>query len=285
MPMNRTPSSRPYLIGCSLPSDDAEAQAVLAALYGRGSIDHIQIQIIPETKGTFQKRLDLFAQAGIPTVIHAPHHGHGVNPCAPTAYDDRPPAVIRSHIEDAMAQTLEAADYLGAETIVMHAGRYEEGGRTAAETCFAEFLDRHFDPRMALENLPSVYAGYPLLGNTADDLAGLAGGKIRRFCLDFGHLYCTANDRGLSFRQELDRFARLDVVHHHLANNRRGSITDEHLELDHPEGGLDLDVVFSWIREHRSVATTLELKRETADVYVRQLQVFDRLYRHQSVPG
>ncbi len=51
-----------------------------------------------------------FAAAGIP----APHHGHGVNPCAPSAYDARP--LPEKHIEEAMNRTFEAADTLGADT-------------------------------------------------------------------------------------------------------------------------------------------------------------------------
>ena len=51
-----------------------------------------------------------FAAAGIP----APHHGHGVNPCAPAAYDARP--LPEKHIEEAMNRTFEAADTLGADT-------------------------------------------------------------------------------------------------------------------------------------------------------------------------
>jgi hypothetical protein len=50
------------------------------------------------------------AAAGIP----APHHGHGVNPCAPSAYDNRP--LPEKHIEEAMNRTFEAADTLGANT-------------------------------------------------------------------------------------------------------------------------------------------------------------------------
>jgi hypothetical protein len=66
------------------------------------------------------------------------------------------------------------------------------------------------------------------------------------------------------------------VTLHHLSNVRRGSITDEHLELDHPEGGLDLEVVFSRLRRHPEIPTVLEYKRDPA-VYLSQVQVFARL--------
>lgn len=267
------PASKP---GCTLRLNDDEALGLLTALYEEGAIQFIQVQAIPLPRRSFREHLDRIAAAGIPAVIHAPHHSHGVNPCAPAVRDNRPLAVIEAHIEEAMSQTIEAADTLGAETIVLHAGRYEPGGRAAAEETFAAFMDRHNDPRLTLENLPAVHAGCPLLGNTAGELAALAGTKITRFCLDFPHLACTTNYRQISFAEELARFEALNVTLHHLSNVRRGSITDEHLELDHPEGGLDLEAVFSRLRRHPEIPTVLEYKRDPA-VYLSQVQVFARL--------
>ncbi|WP_292520990.1 TIM barrel protein [Methanoculleus sp.] len=267
-----------YNLGGTVRLNDPETLALLAALHDEGAIHHIQVQAVPLPRRVFQDHLERAVAAGIPAVIHAPHHGHGVNPCAPAAYDDRPIKEIEAYIEEAMSQTLEVADILDAETIVLHAGRYEPGGRATATETFAGFLDRHSDPRFALENLPAVYAGYPLLGNTADELTALAGKKITRFCLDFPHLACTANYRALSFPEELKRFETLDVSLHHLSNIRRGSITDEHLELDHPEGGLDLAAVISRLRRHPGIPTTLEYKEDSPAVYARQVRVFAGLW-------
>ncbi|MDK2989942.1 MAG: hypothetical protein PWR16_1471 [Methanoculleus sp.] len=271
-----------YNLGCTVRLDDEETLALLAELYEEAAIRHIQVQAVPLPPPLFRERLAAVAATGIPSIVHAPHHGHGVNPCAPAAYDDRPANEIEEYMEEAMSQTLEAADVLGAETIVLHAGRYEPGGRCAAAETFSRFLDRHADPRLALENLPAVYAGYPLLGNTAGELAGLAGRKITRFCLDFPHLACTANYRRLSFADELERFEDLNVTLHHLSNVRSGSITDEHLELDHPDGGLDLAAVFARLRRHAGVPTTLEYKEDSADVYARQVQVFAGLWEDRA---
>lgn len=269
-------------LGGTVRLDDEGTLALLAGLYDDGAIRHIQVQAVPLPRPVFQERLDRVAASGIPVIVHAPHHSHGVNPCAPAAYDDRPAKEIEEYIEEAMRQTLEAADILSAETIVLHAGRFEPGGRLAAIETFAHFLDRHNDPRLTLENLPSVYAGYPLLGNTAGELATLADTKITRFCLDFPHLACTANYRHLSFAAELERFEDLDVALHHLSNIRRNSITDEHLELDHPDGGLDLAAVFARLRRHPAVPTTLEYKDDSVDVYTRQVRVFAGLWEDRA---
>ena len=271
-----------YNLGCTVQLDDQKTLALLADLYEEGAIRHIQVQAVPLPPALFRERIAAIAAAGIPSIVHAPHHNHGVNPCAPAAYDDRPPQEIQKHIELAMSQTFEAADTLDVETIVLHAGRYEPGGRAKAMEEFSVFLDRHTDPRLTLENLPAVYAGYPLLGNTAEELAALAGARITRFCLDFPHLACTANYRRISFAEELERFETLSVTHHHISNIRSGSVTDEHLELDHPDGGLDLPAVFSRLRRHTAVPTTLEYKQDSPAVYPRQVRVFARLWENHT---
>jgi endonuclease IV len=271
-----------YNLGCSVQLDDERTLTLLEDLSGKHAIGHIQVQIVPLARPTFRDRLAAVAATAIPTAIHAPHHSHGVNPCAPTAYDDRSLPEIRNHIEEMMAQTYEAADVLGTEVIVLHAGRYLPGERAAAEDEFPNFLDRYPDPRLTLENLPAVYAGYPLLGNTAHDLGTLAGEAITQFCLDFPHLACTTNYQNLSFAEELERFESLNVTLHHLSNIRRGSTVDEHLELDHPDGGLDVAAVFARLRRHHTTPTTLEYKDDVPAVYTRQTRVFGQLWEEHA---
>jgi endonuclease IV len=271
-----------YNLGCSVQLDDERTLTLLEDLSGKHAIGHIQVQIVPLARPTFRDRLAAVAATAIPTAIHAPHHSHGVNPCAPTAYDDRSLPEIRNHIEEMMAQTYEAADVLGTEVIVLHAGRYLPGERAAAEDEFPNFLDRYPDPRLTLENLPAVYAGYPLLGNTAHDLGTLAGEAITQFCLDFPHLACTTNYQNLSFAEELERFESLNVTLHHLSNIRRGSTVDEHLELDHPDGGLDVAAVFARLRRHHTTPTTLEYKDDLPAVYTRQVRVFAQLWEEHA---
>ncbi|MCC7565644.1 MAG: TIM barrel protein [Methanomicrobiaceae archaeon] len=269
---------RPCRAGCAVDSDDPAAFRALADLHARGAIDHIQVLIVPEPEPLFRERLEMMADTGAEIVVHAPHHGQGVNPCAPAAFGALAPREAAAHIEHAMAQTAEAADVLQAETIVLHAGRYEEGGEEAAREEFASFLDRYLDPRMILENLPAVYAGYPLLGNTADDVTALAGGRVQGCCLDFAHLYCTANYLGSDYAAEVERFAALDVRLHHLSNSPRGSTRDRHLPLDHPDGGLPFDIVIPLIAARPGVQTCLELKGAARE-YARQVAVFADLCR------
>ncbi len=267
---------RPYRIGATLRTTDTELLPGFAALHARGEIDHIQVRVIPGE--TLRRDIEVIAAAAIPSIVHAPHHGHGVNPCAPAAYDARSLPEIRAHIEEAMSQTFEAADTLGAKTIIIHAGWYEPGGRPTAREEFHRFLDRHFDPRLTLENLPAVFCGRPMLGTTAEELVDLAGGRIRGFCLDFAHLYCAANYLGTPYPRALEPFRALNLRHFHLSNTEEGSIADRHLPLDHPGGGLPFSDVVRCIRTRLATPVSLEY-REPAGFYEAQITVFDAIFR------
>jgi endonuclease IV len=269
---------RPYCIGAGVRSDDLLTFSALSRLYGNGSIDHIQVLIIPEHTRIFRGRLDEIAASDALIYIHAPHHGQGVNPCAPAAFEKRPLHEMVEGIEQAMMQTFEAADRLSAPLIVLHAGRYEAGGKQDAMTATREFLAQYRDPRIILENLPEVYDGYHLLGSTESDLSLMGKGLVGGYCLDFAHLYCTANYLNLSFGEELARFEAVPVKLFHLSNSERNSITDQHLELDHPGGGIDFSSVIRYIKNHPTIHTSLEYKENCADIYARQLEVFNRYY-------
>jgi endonuclease IV len=233
-------------------------------------MDHVQVLLFPDRSRDGRVRLEAMAAAGVPVILHAPHHLHGLN------LSGVAPASLRD-VEDAMTLTLEAADLLGARAIVLHAGEYPPGGRDAAVAAFSGFLDRFRDPRYLLENLPPCHGEMRMLGCTAPELEGIAGGRVEGYCLDFAHLHCTASASGHPFRELLAAFSPLPVGLHHLSGTPAGSPVDGHLPLDHPENGLDLPAVTGWIRAHGTIPTSLELHGAGAVNYRRQAGIFARL--------
>jgi sugar phosphate isomerase/epimerase len=269
---------RPYLIGCGVRSDDLKTFTELAVLAEHGEIDHIQVLVIPGPEAEFRNTIETIASHDVLCILHAPHHLQGVNPCCPCAVDPGHPGRARKNLESALGQTLLMADELQAQCIVLHAGHYQEGQREEAFFGFVDFLDRYFDSRYILENLPEIFRDLKFIGTTAPDLIRLSDGKIKGYCLDFPHLYCTANYRGYSFDEELFKFGSLPVSLHHLSNSRKDSSRDEHLPLNHPDGGLDFNVVMNWISRHAGVHTSLEYKYNDIAVYHEQIQEFYRLF-------
>jgi endonuclease IV len=265
-------------IGASVRSTDLALFEGLAELARDGMIDHIQLQLIPEPELRFRERMEIFETAGIPILLHAPYHTHGVNPCQPAAYREIGTAEAREVIDAAICQSFEAADRLGSPLIVLHAGTYEEGTYGDAVEEFSAFTDRYRDRRFILENMPAVFRGQQMLGITAAETEQLISGKINGICLDFAHLSCSATYLGRPFAAELDEFEQLPVRHHHLTNTQRGSARDRHCPLDHPDGGLDFSLVIPSLRRRPLVRTSLEYRKD-AVFYRRQLACFDHLCR------
>ncbi len=271
-------TNRSYLIGCGVRSDDPLTFAGLARLAKNREIDHVQILVIPEPDAVFKKRIEMIASQDILCILHAPHHLHGVNPCYPSAVNPGNPGQALEALESALCQTLQMADELRTPAIVLHAGHYPDGRREEAFQGFTDFLDRYYDPRFILENLPEIFRDLKFIGTTAPDLARLSDGRIKGYCLDFPHLYCTANYCGYSFDRELLKFGTIAVSLHHLSNSRKFSCRDEHLPLNDPDGGLDFKTVISWIKQHAETHTSLEYKYQDVSIYHAQIQEFDRLF-------
>jgi sugar phosphate isomerase/epimerase len=250
----------------------------LVPLYAEGRIDHIQIQLVPEDDRSLSGRLQEFGAVDLPLVLHAPYHSHGVNPCQPGAFQDIAPAHAREKLDAAMQQTFEAADTLGSPLIILHAGVYEAGTRDEAVAGFLAFRETYPDRRLVLENLPAFFRGVPMLGTTAAELEMLSAPGHPGICLDFAHLYCTANYYGRLFSDELAGYERMAIRHHHLTNTEKGSIRDRHLALDHPDGGLDFSLVIPSIQRRPAVGTSLEYRTD-AGFYRHQLACLDTLVR------
>lgn len=265
-------------VGASVRSTDADLFEGLAELARDGRIDHIQIQLIPEPEIRFRERMEVFEVAGVPILLHAPYHSHGVNPCQPAAFQKTRTAEAREVIDAAICQSFEAADRLGSPLIVLHAGVYEEGMYGEAVAEFLAFTDRYPDSRFILENLPAVFRGQRMLGITAAETKRLIGDNISGICLDFAHLSCSAAYLGHAFADELGGFELLPIRHHHLTNTERGSVRDRHCPLDHPDGGLDFSLVIPSLQRRPSVRTTLEYRKDAA-FYRHQLACFGRLCR------
>jgi sugar phosphate isomerase/epimerase len=279
MMVKSTDNHHQYLIGCGVRSDDLETFKGLATLAEQGVIDHIQVLVVPGPEPEFRSRIETMAAYDALCILHAPHHPQGVNPCFPSAVDPENPGKARKCLESALGQTFQMADELRSPMIVLHAGHYPKGMQEEAFLGFFDFLDNYFDPRYILENLPEVFRDLIFIGTSAPDLVRLSNGKIKGYCLDFPHLYCTANYWGRSFERELMKFESLPVSLHHLSNSRKSSFRDEHLPLDHPEGGLDFDLIMNWISRHPGIQTSLEYKYNDIGIYYNQIREFKRLFQ------
>ncbi|MDT8358257.1 MAG: xylose isomerase, partial [Methanomicrobiaceae archaeon] len=94
---------RSYRIGAGARSDDTGMFRTLAGMHREGTLDCVQLLIVPEGRALFKQHLEIIHSGEVPVIIHAPHHGLGINPCAPAAFETQSPTEMEGLIEGAMA--------------------------------------------------------------------------------------------------------------------------------------------------------------------------------------
>ena len=240
-------------------------------------IGHVQLMMIPTTEPSFRNQIEKFESYSGKIRIHAPHHMQQVNPCAPALYADATIQDIHAHIEDAMAQTCEAADRTESKIIVLHAGRYLPGDKETAITQFHDFLDLYHDPRFILESLPDLQQGYPYLGTTPRELLILGSDRVAGYCADFPHLWCTAQSQQISYQDILYQLAQLPVQFTHLSGSPGPNEDRQHLLFDDPENRFDLDLIRPYLMENPDLEISLEFAVDDPEVIRTQLRIASTL--------
>jgi endonuclease IV len=270
---------RPYRIAGAVKARDPASFNALAVLARAGRLDGIQVYVKGELTQADRATIEAHASLPVSFAVHAPHHEDGVNPVEPTAPGDLAPAEGEARLEAGMTGALEAADLLGADTVVFHAGCVVRHGPDEALAAMAAFLDAWPDPRLVLENMPAIHRDLSFVGTSAPELAALGLGRVRGYCLDLAHLYVASNFHGWEYGAALAAFEALPVVYHHLSNSPVGSVRDRHIPLDAPDSGVPFEHAIPWIAAHAATMTCLEFKTAGGGVYDAQLAAFDALYR------
>lgn len=243
-----------------------------AQMLDASEIGHVQLMMIPVDPLDFRSAIEVFEPYRGCIRIHAPHHGQGINPCAPELYAEGR-GNIAAFFDEAMAQTLEAADRTGSEIIVLHAGRYLPGQREEAITRFAEFLDRYPDRRYILESLPDLSPGPRYLGILPEELKLLGGVSISGYCADFPHLWCTSVAAGLAYQDILNQMFSLPVRFTHLSGSPGPHTDHQHLLLDDPDNAFSLEWIRPVLQGHPNLEISLEFGTDDPEVILNQIRI------------
>lgn len=261
--------------GCLLRTP--EVFPVWGEMLEQGEIGHVQLLTTPVASQDYSSHLEIFESYPGYIRVHAPHHVQGVNPCNPELFAQGRGDDLRNYIEEAMAQTSEAADRTGSEIIVLHAGRYRPEERSEAIATFHAFLDVYPDDRYILETLPDLKHGYRFLGITPGELRELAGQKITGFCLDFPHLWCTAQAQGIPYHQLLNEMGSLPLKFSHLSGSPGPGSDRQHLFFDDPQNAFDLPLLRSFLSNHPDLEISLEFATDDPDIIRQQIRIASTL--------
>ncbi|MFC1454489.1 TIM barrel protein [Candidatus Undinarchaeota archaeon] len=198
--------------------------------------DYLEIMIQPDFPYAGLKEYDL------PYTIHAPHHKFGVNIADSTLLEHN---LRRVH------QSVEAADYLNADWIILHPGELIN------DYCSIEnakiFLDRIADDRIILENLPYKLKDYLHLTHTPDEMKEFLD-VVPGICLDFAHT--VAGKPGEDYKTLIREFAKMKPKVFHISDSHKSTGIDEHIALG--DGDLDLEYFKQIINASKSKKVTIE---------------------------
>lgn len=215
------PANRGVRIGLKLWSVNVDLAAKAEALFARGTIDLVELYVVPGTLDTAPQ----WAALSVPFMMHCPHAAHGFNLAKPE---------LRAANAEKFAEVERFADRLSASVIVTHGGN-----RGPLEEALSQAAAIN-SPRMYIENKPMLsLTGGLCLGHAPDQIRQfLTVGGARGFVLDFGHATCAANSAGVDPFDHLAGFAALGPEVFHIGDGYRTSEKDHHLNFG--DGDFDL---------------------------------------------
>lgn len=175
--------------------------------------DFIEVLIEPDKEYKMLKEYD------VKYVIHAPHQNFGFNPADRNSWDKS---------KKILGNTIEAADFLDARKIIVHAGT---GDNLERENAFIEFMQDCNDKRILLENLPKSTKYYPYFFSTPEEVKKVSEKLGFGICLDFAHAVCTAATLKTNAIKLIEGINALKPRHYHFSDGWLASETDSELHL------------------------------------------------------
>jgi len=193
-------------------------------LFAKRQIDFVELYIHPAV--TDHQKLKIFKKKVI--TIHA------------TKYEDDFDIfkLTEKKVRLFNEQVIGTADFLKANLIVVHAGA---GSKQAI---FKNNLERIFDPRIVIENMPRISLDNKyFFGYSLDQLKWIKEYCKVDICLDIGHAIKSAASERVNYKDFLSNLLSiLKPTYFHLSGGFYNNKRDEHLNLY--EGNID----WSWIK-------------------------------------
>ena len=209
--------------------------------YFKDKADFLEVMAIEGKDYSFLENYPL------PIVIHAMHHGFGINPADKTLLEKNLKSINFA---------ISLADRFGAKKIILHPGRLD------SEYCSFEQSVSFFkdlDSRIIFENVPLKYSFCPEFSKV-DKVKGFISRTNRNFCFDINHGIQTAEDLGVDFMQVIKDFLTLKPVMYHIGGHRIGMKDIGHRSFD--DSDIPLKEIFDLFP--KDVEVTMEVTPDIA---------------------
>ncbi|MFA6171606.1 MAG: TIM barrel protein [Patescibacteria group bacterium] len=203
-----------------------------------GRVDFLELYYHPDSKDW--SRFKIFR--GKMVTIHATHYDHGFDLMS----------LNEGMLEIYKDKILPLADYFESPYIILHPG--VRGNKEK----FSANLDRLYDQRLIIENMPKVSLdGQNFFGYSLDELKWIKEEKEINFCLDIPHAIVSANRQNIDYKKFIDDLAlELKPAYFHISGVNIKSKKDEHLNL------WEADFDLAWVK------STLEKEAENKEVFL-----------------
>ncbi|MDR0581181.1 MAG: sugar phosphate isomerase/epimerase [Holosporaceae bacterium] len=211
-----------------------------------GVFSYVELYVIPDTLDTIWKWKTL----DIPINLHCPHFMHGFN-LAEQEKEEFNRTIYN--------QVKRFADELNAGYIVFHGGVDGNIEETVRQ------LKAFHEPRALIENKPykprPEVGGKMCRGSTVEEVEYILTEIGCGFCLDIGHVICSANSQKLDHWKYIEEFNKLEPKAYHLTDNFDDQEYDQHLHIG--DGNFDIERILSFMRKDSKV--TIETKKDYKD--------------------
>jgi len=195
-----------------------------------------------------------------PVTIHCPHHQEGVN----LANKDR-----AKKNEEAIVWSKKTADFFESKVIVIHSDLKEKEDDSLENTI--SFLNKYYDSRFHIENMPFISEGYEHFGRTFKEIKKVMNEAGVSFCLDLAHASEFAMYKKIDVIKYLKKLLTLNPSYYHFSDANinlvsRGINSGYHLNIG--DGDLDVNLLKSLIPDKALVAleTKVGLDKQIKDI-------------------
>ncbi|MGH2813316.1 MAG: deoxyribonuclease IV [Actinomycetota bacterium] len=171
-----------------------------------------------------------------PVYVHAPYR---LNICHPVPR-------IRVPSRKTLAETVEAAEVIGAEAVIVHGGYAEDDPAEGPVRWWKVFEERTFPVRILIEN---TAGGTNAVARYVDQIEKLWE-RIAEFPVGFCFDTCHAHSAGEQLSDVVERVlkvvGKIDVLHCNSSRDQPGTGADRHANIG--DGKMDPEAILDMIR-------------------------------------
>ena len=182
----------------------------------------------------------------IPIYIHAPYR---LNVCHPNPR-------IRIPSRKTLSQTVEAAEDVGAEGVIVHGGHAEDDIDEGPRRWWKVFEEREFPVKVLIENTAGGDNAVARYVDQIEKLWEMVNEFDVGFCFDTCHAHAAGEDLTDVVQRTLRVVGKIDVLHCNNSRDEAGTGADRHANI--ASGKMDPNQILEMVQASKTGVVILE---------------------------